>query len=336
MSWRTLTLTALAARGLIIGLVCCGSLCWYIYSNITRELTPGQSLYNIEKGSSLRDFSKTLENRGIIAREWPLLVWATFTGKATRIQAGEYRFPETTNLKSIVKQILDGEVVTYSVTIIEGWTFSDIRKMLQKSEHLTDDIADLSELEILNAIGSSQPHPEGLFFPDTYYSSRGDSQLAILKVAHDTMATHLEEVWQNKSLEVAIETPYEALILASIIEKESVVDTERTLISGVLSNRLRQNLLLQTDPTIVYGLGDVFDGILRKSDLTNDGPYNTYTRRGLPPTPIASPGMKSLIAAVQPKQTSKMFFVARGDGTHEFSETLAEHNVAVNQYQRNN
>ncbi|MBO69156.1 MAG: aminodeoxychorismate lyase [Acidiferrobacteraceae bacterium] len=311
-------------------------LLWYVHTNITRELAPGDLPFNIEKGSNLGDFSQSLISRNVIKQEWPLLLWATATGKATRIQAGEYQFPQTTNLRSMLAQVIDGKVINYSITIIEGWTFSQIQDMLLKSEHLTDDISNLSELELLKAIGSKSSNLEGLFFPDTYYSSLGHSSLEILKLAHDTMAGHLGIVWQQKTSESVVTTPYEALILASIIEKESLIDAERTLVSGVLSNRLRENLLLQTDPTIIYGLGDRFDGILRKSDLTTDGPYNTYTRKGLPPTPIANPGMKSLIAAVRPARTSKMFFVARGDGTHEFSDTLEEHNIAVNKYQRKN
>jgi UPF0755 protein len=290
-------------------------------------------VYRIEKGSSLRDFAKDLEIRHVITSDWPLLTWAAYRGQTRIVQAGEYRFGEVSNLSDILRQIVAGEVVTYPTTFIEGWTFAKIRKTLEAAEHLLPDSVGLSDQEILTAIGSDYGQLEGLFFPDTYRAVRGYSQLSMLRRAYRAMEEKLADTWSERDPGLSLASPYEALILASIIEKEAGVDEERERISGVLINRLRQNMPLQVDPTVIYGLGPSFDGDLRSRHLEMDGPYNTYRRVGLPPTPICNPGLKSLQAAVHPIETKDMFFVARGDGRHEFSETLEEHHRAVRKHQ---
>jgi len=324
----------IAASGIIlVALVTMTGYGWYIYHEIHREISPGSEVYQIEKGSNLRDFVKELENRRVISRGWPLLTWAIYRGQTRKVQAGEYRFNEVSSLANILGRIVAGDVVVYPTTFIEGWTFAEIRKALETAEHLLPDSVGLSDQEILEAIGSDYDQPEGLFFPDTYHSSSGQSQLSMLNRAYRAMGEKLANVWSRRKPGLPLASPYEALILASIIEKESGADEERARISGVLTNRLRQNMPLQVDPTVIYGLGPSFVGDLRSSHLEMDGPYNTYRRLGLPPTPISSPGLKSLQAAVHPIETKDMFFVARGDGRHEFSETLEEHHRAVRKHQ---
>lgn len=282
---------------------------------------------------SLRDFAKELKNRRVIADHWPLFIWAALHGQARKIQAGEYQFEEISNLVNILGQVVAGQVKMYPTTFIEGWTFVEIRRALEKSKHLIPDSVGLTDQEILKAIESDYTHPEGLFFPDTYHSVRGDSQLAMLSRAYRAMEQKLAYSWAGREQGLPLGMPYDALILASIIERESGTDEERSRISGVFINRLRKNIPLQTDPTVIYGLGPGFNSDLLKKHLEMDGPYNTYRNRGLPPTPISNPGLKSLQAAVRPLETNDMFFVARGDGRHEFSVTLEDHHRAVRKYQ---
>ena len=329
--FRTVVITVSGV--ILVALVTMTGSAWYIYHETHREISPGSEVYRIEKGSSLRDFAKELENRDVISRDWPLLIWAVYRGQTRKVQAGEYRFDDISSLAKILRRIIAGQVVTYPTTFIEGWTFVEFRQALEAAEHLLPDSVGLSDQEILTAIGSDYGHPEGLFFPDTYYSVRGYSQLSMLRRAYRAMEEKLTNIWAERAPGLPLAGPYEALILASIIERESGVDEERGRISGVLTNRLRQNIPLQVDPSVIYGLGQSFDGDLRRHHLEMNGPYNTYRRRGLPPTPISSPGLKSLQAAVRPVETRDMFFVARGDGRHEFSETLEEHQLAVRRHQ---
>ena len=323
-----------AVSGIIlIALLTMAGFAWYIYYETHREIYLGIEAYQIQKGSSLRDFAKELENRRVITRHWPLLTWAVYRGETRKVQAGEYRFDGVSSLAKILHRVVTGQVVTYPTTFIEGWTFAEMRKALESADHLLPDSVGLSDQEILAAIGSDYGHPEGLFFPDTYYSVRGYSQLSMLSRAYQAMEVKLTHSWAKRKPGLPLAGPYEALILASIIERESGADEERARISGVLTNRLRQNMPLQVDPTVIYGLGPGFDGNLRSVHLKREGPYNTYRRSGLPPTPISNPGLKSLQAAVRPAETKEMFFVARGDGRHEFSKTLEEHHRAVRKHQ---
>jgi UPF0755 protein len=227
-----------------------------------------------------------------------------------------------------------GEFAQESITIVEGWTFRQMRAAIQGHPRLRHDTVKLSDEELMKKISSEYTKPEGLFFPDTYLFAKGSSELAIYKQAHQAMLNHLKAAWESRDPSLPYKTPYEALTMASIIEKETGQKSERSMIAGVFVNRLRTGMMLQTDPAVIYGMGERFVGDIRKKDLLTDTPYNTYTRAGLPPTPIALPGIQSLSAALAPAKTQALYFVARGDGTSQFSDNLNDHNRAVNQYQR--
>jgi UPF0755 protein len=227
-----------------------------------------------------------------------------------------------------------GDETLAAVRFNEGWTFRQIRAELARAESLKASTASLSDGEVMTALGVAGVSPEGRFQPDTYLYSKGSSDLAVLKRAHRAMERRLAEAWQERDPATPLQSADEALTLASIVEKETGTAADRGRVAGVFVNRLRLGMPLQTDPTVIFGLGTAFDGNLRKRDLLADGPYNTYTRTGLPPTPIAVPGKASLLAAVRPESTKALYFVARGDGSSEFSETLADHNRAVNRFQR--
>ncbi len=228
----------------------------------------------------------------------------------------------------------DGQAAQSEFSIIEGWTFNQFRTALNTNPAIRHDSTSLPEAEILRRIGAAEPYAEGLFFPDTYYFVKGTSDLALLKRAYKTMQLHLQESWQERTLNLPFKSAYEALILASIVEKETGQASDRSMIAAVFINRLRKGMLLQTDPTVIYGLGENFDGNLRKRDLLADTSYNTYTRTGMPPTPIALPGLASIQATLHPASTDALYFVARGNGSSQFSNTLNEHNNAVNRYQK--
>jgi UPF0755 protein len=241
--------------------------------------------------------------------------------------------PGTTPRK-LLSMLVRGEEALKSVTLVEGWNFNQVRAALQKAEQLSPDTLGMAPEAIMQKLGKPGVHPEGRFFPDTYTYAKGSSDLAVLKRAARAMDKRLDAAWALRNPDTPLKTPDEALILASIVEKETGKPSDRAQIGGVFTNRLRQGMLLQTDPTVIYGLGDRFDGNLRKRDLLADTPYNTYTRAGLPPTPIAMPGRAALLAAVQPAPTKAIYFVARGDGSSHFSSSLDEHNRAVNKYIR--
>jgi UPF0755 protein len=256
------------------------------------------------------------------------------TGKASRIKAGSYELKPNTSPRGLLTQLVRGEFAQESVTIIEGWTFRQMREALAGAQALRHDTADLSDKEVIAKIAPEFKHPEGLFFPDTYLFAKGSSDLQIYKQAHQAMMNHLKAAWEQRDTSLPYANPYEALIMASIVEKETGQKSERGMIAGVFVNRLKAGMLLQTDPTVIYGMGEKYEGKIRKKDLEKDTPYNTYVRAGLPPTPIALPGVQSLTAALAPARTEAMYFVSRGDGTSKFSDNLSDHNRAVNQYQR--
>ena len=249
------------------------------------------------------------------------------------MRAGRYEIARGISHEGLLDKLRRGEVLREKLTIVEGWTVRDLRAALAAHADLRQDSARMSTAELLKAVGASESHPEGLFAPDTYVFDPGSSDLDLLRNAYRAQASRLAEAWARRDPAVPLKTPYEALILASIVEKETGQASERGLVAGVFVNRLRRSMLLQTDPTVIYGLGEKFDGNLRKRDLLADGPYNTYTRAGLPPTPIALPGRAALQATLNPQTTRALYFVARGDGTSAFSETLSEHNRAVARYQ---
>jgi UPF0755 protein len=263
-------------------------------------------------------------------------VLARVTGKAGQIKAGSYELKPDTTPRRLLSQLVRGEFAQESLTIIEGWTFRQMRQAVDAAPNLKHDTAKLSDKELLAKVAPDAPYagPEGLFFPDTYLFAKNASDLQIYRQAHDMMMKRLKTAWDKREPGLPYNDPYQALIMASLVEKETGQKGERAMIAGVFVNRLKTGMLLQTDPTVIYGMGDKYDGKIHKKDLETDTPYNTYTRAGLPPTPIALPGVQSLAAALAPAKTEALYFVSRGDGTSHFSSNLNEHNNAVNQYQR--
>jgi UPF0755 protein len=262
-----------------------------------------------------------------------LYEWFRWSGQARRIRAGSYEVTEGTTPRTLLDKLVQGDELLERVRFIEGWTLRQLRAELARAPHLKPTTAALDEAALMAAVGAPGIPAEGRFFPDTYVYSRGVSDLTVLRRAHRMMQQQLQQAWEQRAADVPLKTPDEALILASIVEKETGLDADRGQIAGVFVNRLRIGMPLQTDPTVIYGLGASFDGNLRRRDLETDGPFNTYTRGGLPPTPIALPGLASLRAAVRPERTKALYFVAKGDGRSAFSENLADHNRAVTRYQ---
>jgi UPF0755 protein len=263
-----------------------------------------------------------------------LFAWFRVSGQGHRIRAGSYELERGITPQRLLEKLARGEESLRAVTLVEGWNWRQVRAALARAEQLRGDTRNLPDAEVMKLLGREGVPPEGRFFPDTYTYSKGSSDVAVLRRALHAMDKRLAEAWAVRSPQSILKTPEEALILASIVEKETGKAADRTLIAAVFQNRLRVGMPLQTDPTVIYGLGVRFDGNLRKIDLQTDSPYNTYLRTGLPPTPIAMPGKESLLAAVQPAPGNFLYFVARGDGTSHFSGSLDEHNRAVNQYQR--
>ena len=322
-------LAGLAALGAIVAY---GRFQHWLDAPLTIGETPLE--IDIPRGQPLSATARDLEARGVLEHPRWLQAYARLTGADARIKAGEYALPPGSTPRSVLALFESGAVVQRSVTIAEGWTFRDLRRTLEGQHYLENSLAGREDAEVMAALGEPGTHPEGLFFPDTYRFSKGTSDLDILRQARERMRRELEAAWAARAADLPIDTPYEALVLASVVEKETALPSERPRIAGVFTERLRIGMRLQTDPTVIYGLGTEFDGNLRRADLERDGPYNTYTRAGLPPTPIALPGKDALRAAVNPEERGELYFVATGlpDGSHEFSRTLAEHNAAVQRY----
>jgi UPF0755 protein len=270
---------------------------------------------------------------GVLHERLSFVVLGRLQAHSGTIKAGIYELPASISQIAILQKLARGDVLMAEVTFIEGWTFSQARAALDLSPALRHETAGLSDAEILRRLKAPEAHPEGLFFPDTYRFNSGASDLQVLQRSYQTMHARLQAAWDKRRSELPYANPYEMLIMASIIEKETGRPEDRGLIAAVFINRLRRGMRLQTDPSVIYGLGAAFDGNLRKRDLLDDAPYNTYTRAGLPPTPIALPSQASLDAAVSPAESSALYFVSRGDGTSHFSETLEEHNRAVQKFQ---
>jgi UPF0755 protein len=259
---------------------------------------------------------------------------ARLAGSAQSLRAGRYSVERGITLSGLLAKLQAGDVIRERLTVVEGIAFREMRALLSAQTELRQDSARMSAEELLKAVGAGETHPEGLFAPETYVYDPGTSDLDIYRQAYRAQMKLLQDTWAGRQPDLPYASPYEALIMASIIEKETGQASERAMIAGVFVNRLRLGMLLQTDPSVIYGMGAAFDGNLRKRDLLADGPYNSYTRAGLPPTPIALPGRASIEAALRPANTSALYFVSRGDGTSHFSATLAEHNRAVDAYQR--
>jgi len=309
---------------------------WMIYFAMT-PLALEQSPHELEikHGSSLRAVARQLADEKLIVEPWSFIILVRALGKANDIKAGNYLLEGEVTPYQVFLKLTRGDVTQSQVVFIEGWTFRQMRKALDDNPAVRHATLNLTEREILQQIGAEGERAEGLFFPDTYYFSSGMSDISILKRAYRIMQSRLDRAWSNRSSDVPYATPYEALTMASIIEKETGQASERPMIAAVFVNRLRIGMRLQTDPTVIYGLGEGFDGNLRKRDLLEDTPYNTYTRAGLPPTPIAMPGGEAIQAALHPAKSQALYFVAKGNGTHYFSGSLTEHNRAVARYQLN-
>jgi len=288
----------------------------------------------IPRGQPLAVTARQLAERGVLDHPRWLQLYARATGADARIRAGEYAVPAGTTPRSLLALLESGAVIQHAVTIVEGWTFRELRAALEAEPYLDHTLAGQDEAAVMVALGEPGMPAEGLFFPDTYLFGKGTTDLEILRLARNRMRRELEAAWAARAADLPVHSAYEALILASIVEKETALASERPRIAGVFTERLRIGMRLQTDPTVIYGLGTDFDGNLRRADLERDGPYNTYTRAGLPPTPIALPGAEALRAAVNPDERGELYFVATGlaDGSHEFSRTLKEHQAAVSRY----
>lgn len=310
-----------------------GWLAWYAYTPTGRGPFPVEA--HIEPGSAFKAVADQLHALGVVDHPLAFTLIARLTGQATQVKAGSYLFEAAVPPIALLRKLTQGEILLGKITFIEGWTFRQMREAIDRHPRLRHDTAGLSDAELLAELGIEASHPEGLFFPDTYYFDIGSSDKALYLRAYHAMQQVLQQAWETRAEGLPYRTPYEVLIMASIIEKETGAADERPLIAAVFVNRLRLGMRLQTDPTVIYGMGEQFDGNLRKVDLQTDTPYNTYTRAGLPPTPIALPGAASIRAAVNPEASRVLYFVSKGNGRHHFSETLDEHNRAVARYQRN-
>lgn len=303
----------------------------FAHSTLTLPVTPFE--FTVKPGASLKSLAKQLSEAGLLPEAQVFWLMGRLTNQATGIHAGTYRLDSSLTPQELLQKLTDGDVVTFTVTFVEGTTFAEMRAQLEKSANVRVTLKGVGDTEILKRIGATEVNAEGLFFPDSYRFALDATDLDILKKSYLTMQKKLADAWAMRDAGLPYKLPYEALTMASIIEKETGKAEERPLIGSVFINRLRMPMRLQTDPTVIYGMGEQYDGNIRKRDLITDTPYNTYTRDGLPPTPIAMPGWGSLLAAVKPAQSDRLYFVAKGDGSHYFSSTLAEHNRAVNKYQ---
>ncbi|MFO7543753.1 MAG: endolytic transglycosylase MltG [Thiobacillus sp.] len=317
---------------ILLALVGAGSLTWY--ANRTLHIEPLPKTFHVTPGTHLRSLSMMLEREEVIGNARAFWLLGRVLGKSRQLKVGVYQLDKPITPLGLYAKIERGEVMQGMVRFIEGWNWREVRAAMAAQPMLKNDSADMSTAELLKAIGATETHLEGLLFPDTYFFSPYSSDLDVLRRAYRLQQEKLLAAWEKRAPGLPYRTPYEALIMASVVEKETGAAFERPQIAGVFLNRLRLGMRLQTDPTVIYGLGERFDGNLRKVDLQTDTPYNTYTRGGLPPTPIAMSSEAAIQAALNPASTKALYFVSRGDGTHVFSSNLEAHNQAVNRYQR--
>ena len=318
----------------IVGMALVGGAAAYWWVNQPLRLASPLVELAVERGASPREVAAAVARAGVAVQPQALYWWFRISGQARQIRAGSYELEGVVSPRSLLQKLVQGDEASRSVTLVEGWTFRQVRDALQRAENLRSEAPMLSDAQLMAQLGRAGLAPEGQFFPDTYTYSKGSTDLAVLKRALHAMDLRLAETWAQRNPKVPLQSAQEALILASIIEKETGRTSEQAQISAVFNNRLLIGMRLQTDPSVIYGLGAAFDGNLRKADLLADTPFNTYTRSGLPPTPIALPGRQALLAAVRPAPSKALYFVSRGDGTSVFSDNLDAHNRAVNQYQR--
>jgi UPF0755 protein len=319
--------------GLLVSVAAGGYFAWWAQKPIIGDEIEAIE-FTIAPGSGAHAAGLQMAEAGIPMEPLLFNVLARVTSSSGKLKAGSYELkPGTTPLR-LIEQLVKGEFAQETLTIIEGWTFHQMRQAMAVHKGLKHDTIALSDKEVMAQVDSDFKQPEGLFFPDTYLFPKGTSDLQIFKQAHAMLLTRLNDAWDKRDPSLPYKSPYEALTMASIVEKETGQKSERGMIAGVFVNRLKIGMLLQTDPTVIYGMGNKYDGKIHKKDLETDTPYNTYTRAGLPPTPIALPGVQSLAAALAPAKTQALYFVSKGNGTSQFSDNLTDHNRAVNQYQR--
>ena len=326
---RTLFVLLLAAGFVAGGL-------WFQYRSFLSEpvqVEPSPLVYQVERGAGLRRVADDLTGLGVLDHPYYLLALALDRGDQARLKAGEFELTEGMRPADVLDRLTSGKSIQYPVTIVEGLTFRAAVDAIAANPRFAADLAGKSDAQLMAAIGHPDEHPEGRIFPDTYSFPREAGGLDVLRRAYERMEQVLAEEWAERSEGLPAETPYEALILTSIVEKETAVPAERPAIAGVFTRRLHKGMRLQTDPTVIYGMGERFDGNIRRADLEEATPYNTYVIEGLPPTPIALPGREAIHAVLHPEPGDSLYFVAKGDGTHVFSPTLQEHNKAVRRYQ---
>lgn len=322
-------------KSLLFSIIIVIALClWLIYYAVMPlKLQPNSQEIMIQPQSGLKSIANQLVKQGVLKEPWRFIVLAKLLHKEQYLQAGSYTLNKNISPYQLILSLNHGKTTQGSITFIEGKTFAQMREKLAVNDAVKQTITGMSETQILKLLSSPYTVAEGLFFPDTFYFDRNTPDIALLKISYTAMQNRLEKAWQNREPGLPYKNSYEALIMASIVEKETGKASERPMIAGVFVNRLRIGMRLQTDPTVIYGMGLRYDGNIRKKDLTVDTPYNTYTRAGLPPTPIAMPGLASIEAALHPEKTKALYFVGKGDGSHEFSASLDAHNRAVVRYQ---
>ena len=314
-----------------------GLFAWLAYYAISPlKLQPNSQEITIQPKSGLRSIANQLVKQGVLNEPWRFILIARLLNKQSYLQAGSYTLNKNVSPYQLLLSLNHGKTTQGSITFIEGRTFAQMHDKIIKNDAIKQTLTGISESEMLKLIGSDYTVAEGLFFPDTFYFDRNTADTVILKRSYDSMQSKLAKAWEGRDANLPYKNSYQALIMASIIEKETGKAAERPMIAGVFVNRLRMGMRLQTDPTVIYGMGMNYDGNIRKKDLMADTPYNTYTRDGLPPTPIAMPGMAAIDAALHPAATKALYFVGKGDGSHFFSNNLVEHNLAVVRYQLKN
>lgn len=318
---------------LLLAVVACGAAYWWATTQPLHVPADGYAL-TVRPGATLRSVARELTAADVLPADWTLIALARVSRADRTIKAGNYEIGPGTTLAALMAKLTQGDVTQSSFAIVEGWTVRDLKAALQSDDKIVKRAIELPAAELMRSIGAVEAAPEGLFFPDTYYFATGSTDTALLKRAYRLMHERLDAAWASRASGLPLANPYEALTLASIVEKETGRAADRPLVAAVFINRLKLGMRLQTDPAVIYGIGERFDGNLKKSDLETDHAFNTYVRSGLPPTPISLPGQASLDAVLHPAAVPYLYFVARGDGSSEFSSNIADHNRAVAKYQR--
>lgn len=334
MKKHTLVIIKYCLAPLVVVLLLFVGYVFYVL-NTPMTLTNPPAVIDIAPGSSLKGVAEQLDDLGVVDSALIFNLYARVNNSGHRIKAGEYQFQRSQNEREVLGQLVKGEVVQHVFTIVEGWSFRQMMEAFSHLQKIEHKLKDLTDAEVMAQIGYPKVHPEGRFYPDTYYYTRGTSDIQLLRRAYQRMENVLRQEWQNRADELPYKSPYDALIMASIVEKETGLASERGQIAGVFVRRLQKGMRLQTDPTVIYGLGASYNGNIRRKHLKQPTPYNTYVIKGMPPTPIAMPGRDAIHAALHPEAGSSLYFVARGDGGHYFSTTLSEHSAAVKKYQLN-